>query len=309
MIIICIILILLLISYINHKVNLNKETKLFVPIGKTVTVNNHSMNIYSEGEGETSLVFMSGGGTCSPTLDFKSLYNLMSDEYHIVVVEKAGYGFSEITNVPRDIDNILEETRKALELAGETGPYVLFPHSMSGIEALYWAQKYPNEVLAIVGLDPAVPATYDDFEIKNSFIRLVDFGANIGMARWIPAICNSSAAIEYGTLSDEEKELYRVIFYRRTLTKNMINEAKCIKESAKKVGEIGVPNIPMLFFVSDGNGTGWSKIQWQTYIIDYINSIENGEYIELECSHYVHDIKYEIIAEKSKEYLRKLLSE
>lgn len=309
MIIICIILILLLISFISHKVNLNKETELFVPIGNMVTVNNHSMHIYTEGEGEIPLVFMAGGGTCSPTLDFKSLYNLMSDEYHIVVVEKAGYGFSEITNEPRDIDTILEETRKALELAGETGPYVLFPHSMSGIEALYWAQKYPNEVLAIVGLDPAVPATYDNFEMNNSLISLAKFGANVGIARWIPDICNSSAAIETGTLSDEEKELYRVIFYRRTLTKDMTNEVEYIKESAKKVGEFGVPNIPMLFFVSNGDGTGWSKTQWQNYIIDYINSTENGEYIELECSHYVHDIKYEIIAEKSKEYLRNLLSE
>lgn len=32
-------------------------------------------------------------GTCSPILDFKSLYSLLSDEYKIAVVEKFGYGF------------------------------------------------------------------------------------------------------------------------------------------------------------------------------------------------------------------------
>jgi len=36
---------------------------------------------------------------------------------------------------------MLEETRRALELSGEKGPYVLLPHSMSGLEAIYWAQK------------------------------------------------------------------------------------------------------------------------------------------------------------------------
>ena len=41
----------------------------------------------------------------------------------------------------------------ALDKAGIQDPYVLCPHSLSGLEALYWAQKYPDEVEAIVGLD------------------------------------------------------------------------------------------------------------------------------------------------------------
>lgn len=97
-------------------------------------------------------VFMSGSGTCSPILDFKSLYSLLSNEYKIAVVEKFGYGFSDVVDKNRDIDTILSETRMALDKAGIEPPYVLCPHSMSGLEALYWAQKYPEEVEAIVGL-------------------------------------------------------------------------------------------------------------------------------------------------------------
>ena len=119
MIIIGIFLIIILISFINHKIMLNQESKLFQPLGKMVTVNKHPMHVYTEGNGETTLVFMAGGGTCSPTLDFRSLYSRLSDNYRIAVVEKAGYGFSEILDVPRDIDTVLEETRKALILAGE----------------------------------------------------------------------------------------------------------------------------------------------------------------------------------------------
>ncbi len=69
----------------------------------------------------------------------------MSVDYRTVVVEKAGYGYSDVSDISRDIDTILEETREALTQAGEEGPYILYPHSMSGIEALYWAQKYPDE--------------------------------------------------------------------------------------------------------------------------------------------------------------------
>ena len=69
------------------------------------------------------------------------------------MAEKFGYGFSDIVDSDRDIDTVLRQTRTALDKAGINGPYVLCPHSMSGIEALYWAQQYPDEVESIVGLD------------------------------------------------------------------------------------------------------------------------------------------------------------
>ena len=39
-------------------------------------------------------------------------------------------------------------------------------------------------------------------------------------------------SIKDGNLTDEEKELYRVIFYRRTETTSMLNEVKSIKANA-----------------------------------------------------------------------------
>lgn len=128
---------------------------------------------------------MSGGGTSSPVLDFKALYSRLSDQYKIAVVEKAGYGFSATAKVPRDIDTMLEETRAALTLAGESPPYVLFPHSMSGIEALYWAQMYPNEVEAIIGLDPAIPEVYEEYPLPSvGMMSLTGLGARVGITRF-----------------------------------------------------------------------------------------------------------------------------
>lgn len=53
------------------------------------------------------------------------------------------------------IDKEIVIKRAALKSAKIEAPYILCPHSMSGIEALYWAQQYPEEVLAIIGLDMA----------------------------------------------------------------------------------------------------------------------------------------------------------
>lgn len=135
--IISIFVLILSVGIINHKIQLSKENELFVPTGQLVEINGHQMHVYTEGDWEETLVFLSGGGTSSPVLDFKSLYSLsLSDKYKIVVVEKAGYGFSEVANTNQDISTILAETREALLKAEVEGPYILFPHSMSGIEAL-----------------------------------------------------------------------------------------------------------------------------------------------------------------------------
>ena len=308
-VIILLILFVMLISFVNHKIKLKKEEKLFKTNGKIVEVNNHNINVYISGNSNSdiTLVFMSGAGTCSPTLDFKTLYSLFENDYQIAVVEKAGYGFSDISNIDRDIDTILFETRESLNKAGvKNNKYILFPHSMSGIEALYWANKYPDEIKGIVGLDPAVPKAYENMKINSLLFNLAKFGADIGLTRFIPSIVNSSSAIKDGKLTNEEKELYRIIFYRRTATISMLNEAKSIKENAKKLEKIDTTNVPMLFFASNGDGTGYSKEEWRKFIIDYIDSKQNGNYKILDCSHYVHNIEYQTIYEESLNFINKI---
>ncbi|MDF2881393.1 MAG: hydrolase [Clostridiaceae bacterium] len=307
-VIVGLLIIIIGISFINHKIQLSKEDSIFVPNGKMIEVNGHKIHIYIEGHGDETLVFMSGGGTCSPVLDFKSLYSLLSDEYRIAVVEKSGYGFSEISDVNRDIDTVLKETRESLSKSGLQAPYILFPHSMSGIEALYWAQKYPDEIKGIVGLDMAVPQAYENIKINHFLLNIGELAGEIGITRFFSAVVNSSSAIKYGTLTEEEKNLYRAIFYRRTLTKPMLSETNKIKTSAEKVKKHGIPNVPMLFFISNGDGTGLNRDKWTGFQTSYIETTGSNKYIKLNCGHYIHDIEYKRIAEESKQFIRDIIN-
>lgn len=305
-IIVAVIVLFLIVSFIRHKICSFRERKLLTPLGKIVEVNGRNMSVYTEGEGDKTLVFLSGGGTCSPILDFKSLYSLLSNEYKIAVVEKFGYGFSDVVDEQRDIDTMLSETRMALEKAGIEGPYVLCPHSMSGLEALYWAQKYPEEVEAVIGLDMAVPAYYDEMRISIPITKLGQYGAALGITRWIPSLAESDA-IKVGTLSEEEKEIYRAVFYQRTATVTMIDEVKAVKDNAKTVKENGVPQVPMLLFISNGSGgTGFTEETWRRIPKEYIAGCDNASYIELDCPHYVHDYEYEKISEEIRNLLKKM---
>ena len=303
-IVIVAVLMLLLIICINHQIHLKMEKELRLPLGQMVEVDGNNMSIYVEGTGDITLVFMSGGGTCSPILDFKSLYSLLSNKYRIVVVEKFGYGFSDVVDKKRGIESILADTRAALKAAGIEAPYILCPHSMSGIEALDWAQQYPEEILAIIGLDMAVPKSYQDYNINMTMLKLSQFASAIGITRLLPSVSDSDAIIN-GTLSNKEKEIYRAVFYNRTATITMLNEVKSIKENASKVEADNTPQIPMLLFVSNGDGTGWDKETWRSYQREYIANIENSKMIELDCPHYVHDYEYKAISESIIAFLLK----
>ena len=301
--IVAVIVILILICFVYHRYRLNAEKKLREPLGQLVDINGNNMSIYVEGSGSRTLVFSSGSGTCSPILDFKSLYSLLRDDYRIVVVEKFGYGYSDIVDEDRNIQTILSETRLALNKAGIEGPYVLCPHSMSGIEALYWAQKYPDEIEAIIGLDMAVPEYYENMKINLALMKLGQYAADLGITRLIPTLAESDA-IKHGTLTNDEKNRYRAIFYNRTATVTMINDAKSVKDNARIVAQNGVPQVPMLLFISDGTGgTGFDKETWRRIQEKYISEVESGKYIELDCPHYVHDYEYGRISEEIKSFL------
>jgi len=187
LILFAIIAIFLIASTINHQSQLRKEAREHFPTDSLVKVDDKNLHVHAEGEGDLTLVFLSGHGTNSPILDFKPLWMRMTDGFRIAVVERPGYGWSEPSNGPRDIDTLLEETRKALELSGERGPYVLFPHSMSGLEAIYWAQKYPDEVRAIIGLDPCVPESFDVLpEPEKSQLHIMYIVSRTGLSRYMP---------------------------------------------------------------------------------------------------------------------------
>ena len=290
---------ILLIFVLFHQIMLKVEEPLRAPLGQLVEVDGHKMSVYAEGSGDKTLVFLSGSDTPSPILDFKSLFSLLSDEYRIVVVERFGYGFSDIVDKPRDIDTVLSETRAALAAADIDGPYVLCPHSMSGLEALYWAQQYPEEVEAIVGLDMAVPDAYENFK-NNVFMNAASqFNAKTGIIRLLPLL-NELDCVKHGTITEEEKKIVHALLYKNFSNRTTINELKYVSENATIVGAGEIPQVPMLLFISNDTST--------TELTDaaqrYANTVENAKVIQLDCPHYVHDYEYNRISKEIKAFLQ-----
>ncbi len=277
-----IVAIFLLFTFVRHRIMLKQEEELVKPVGQMVDVDGHKMCVYTEGEGDKTLVFMSGSGTITPILDFKSIYPQLTDKYRIVVVEKFGYGYSEHVDKPRDVDSLLADTRTALVGAGLEAPYVLCPHSLSGIEALYWAQTYPDEVEAIIGLDMALPEYYNytpDGTLAVPYYRLLHGLLDLGIGRYLP---DSTFLPSGDFLTEEEKRTWIALGNRNYANIDTAREANMAKDNAAVVASGDKPEVPMLMFVATGMGDKWMEVSYR-----FAENMPNIKTIELDCDHYI----------------------
>ena len=294
------------------KSRLKRESELIHQKGQLVEIDGKNMNIYIEGSGEKVLVFMAGANTPAVIYDFKPLYNLLSDEYKVVVIEKFGYGYSDDIDGVRSLSTMLRQDREALKKAGVEAPYILCPHSASGLEAISWAVQYPNEVEAIIGLDMAVPEQFDyqigDFDsVKTQTYEetieeeaFYDFWMyDMGGYRLYP-ITKIFPAAASDKLTKEEQAEYKAItyhwysqFYKTAMfreglaTEQQVSDYRTLRNNEK-------PNIPTLLFVSQDEATFNAMLgangleKWKKIHENYIDGLSNGKIVQLDCGHYVH---------------------
>ena len=286
-------------TFVFHQFSLRNESKLLTPIGKQVTVNGHQMNVYIKGEGSETIVFLSGAGIASPILDFKNLSDSLSKKYKVVVVERAGYGFSEDSDRSRDVMEVLSETRQALSQTHVSGLYVIISHSMASLESLAWQEKYPNEVKALIGLDWALPASYEDLKDNQALLTVAYWSSKIGLLRYFP----ESFSIKNPTLTETERQQYKLLAFKQLMSQAMLHESRLAKENAKKVPSSINPKIPALLLVSNGEGTTFSQSEWQRYAEKFSSDESNVQVIYMDAPHELYHYQSHEIVSRIEEFL------
>lgn len=293
------ILLFLVGTFIFHRISLEKEQASLTPVGQQVLVNGHQMNVYVEGDGPETIVVLSGAGIASPILDFKNLTDSLSKKYKIVVVERAGYGYSEDSNQSRDVTEVLSETRQALSQANISGPFIILSHSIASLESLAWQEKYPNEVKALVGLDWALPSSYEDLKDNQALLSVAYWSSKIGLLRYFP----ESFYIKNPTLTESERQQYKILAYKQLISQAMIHESRLVKENAKKVPSSINPKIPTLLLVSNGEGTSFSQSEWQHYAMRFASEQSNVQVIYIDAPHDLYHYQNNELVSRIEEFL------
>jgi pimeloyl-ACP methyl ester carboxylesterase len=117
-----------------------------------VDYDGRTIEVVDAGEGETTVVFESGlGDGWSP---WDKVADDISDDARIFAYSRPGYGRSDATSTSRDPAQIVEELRGLLSAQRLAPPYVLVGHSFGGTYMELFAKAHPEEVDAVVLVDP-----------------------------------------------------------------------------------------------------------------------------------------------------------
>ena len=294
------ILLFLVGTFIFHRISIEKEQASLTPMGKTVLVNGHKINVYVEGDGPETIVVLSGAGIASPILDFKNVSDSLSKKYKVVIVERAGYGYSEDSNQSRDVMEVLSETRQALSQTNVTGAFIILSHSMASLESLAWQEKYPDEVKALVGLDWALPASYEDLKDNQALLTVAYWSSKIGLLRYFP----ESFYIKNPTLTETERNQYKLLAYKQLISQAMLHESRLVKENAKKVSSSINPKIPTLLMVSNGEGKSFSQSEWHHYAERFSSDQSNVQVIYMDAPHELYHYQSHEIVSQIEDFLK-----
>ncbi len=229
-----------------------------------VRVNGHDINVFITGNGTKTIVFLAGAMVTSPILEYKPLWEKLTADFRVVILEKAGYGYSQgNTGAPRDVKNMTDESRQALAKAGIQPPYCLAPHSYSGLEAVYWASQYPDEVECILGLDMVTPPFAIRQNEKIPAEKKARMAQKQGQAfkemqgskfRQKLYTMLFSAIWKCDFLEDaQECEEYERLFFRNVCHSEMVDEQKMSTWNAQVIKDADLSGIPALLFISDMN--------------------------------------------------------
>ena len=131
-----------------------------VPLGRLYDVGGRQLMLYASGTGGPVVVVLPGAGLTG--LGYLNLHEQVSQFATSVLYDRAGTGWSDHAELPRSATEVTDELRSLLRVAGVLAPYVFVGHSLGGIYARCFAQRFPADVAGLVFLDPG----HEDYTTK-----------------------------------------------------------------------------------------------------------------------------------------------
>jgi pimeloyl-ACP methyl ester carboxylesterase len=123
------------------------------PPGKRVDIGGRALHLLCTGSGQPTVVFEAGGGRFSE--HWSAVQGPVSSRFTACSYDRAGLGSSDPPPVePHTMDKEVLDLHALLTAAKVPGPYILVGHSVGGLLVRLYVDRYPNDVVGVVMVDP-----------------------------------------------------------------------------------------------------------------------------------------------------------
>lgn len=123
-------------------------------IDRFVGAPNHRVRVHIAGAGSSTVVLISGQG--GGLHDWDDVDTSIARFARVISYDRSGLGKSDPGAEPRSVGRMASELRDMLDAIDVHGPVILVGHSLGGPIAEIYAERHPNDVSAILLVDPAL---------------------------------------------------------------------------------------------------------------------------------------------------------
>ena len=315
---IALILILLLIAvgflyeqYARHKANSYKIDGDFVDVG------GHKLHYLKKGKGNATIIFETGVGF-DGHIGWRNIQEKLSKNFTTLSYDRAGVLHSQRGDNPKTCASMAEELHSLVEKLELPKPYIFVGHSLAGLTLRSFVDKYPEDVVGAVLLDPAHPDTFDDYPPKTRK-KYTNFPP-----MWVvaPLLRLGIIRIMFLKLIDKfapnaeksEKENFKeaVDLIHKGFSTYIEEFSSVLQISAETKGlefrEIPVVVLgatkPTFDTPEDWDGV---KVMNENHINKTVKSSPNGRYIAVDCPHTIQFEKPELVVEVVEDFAKEVL--
>jgi pimeloyl-ACP methyl ester carboxylesterase len=123
----------------------------YVEPGQLVDIGGRRINLHCTGAAGPTVILMAGLSSWSVV--WYKTQPVIAQKTRVCAFDRAGYGFSDPAPRPQILSDLVDDLHSALNAGSIPGPYVLVGHSLGGVEARLYAQRWPKEVVGMVFVD------------------------------------------------------------------------------------------------------------------------------------------------------------
>jgi pimeloyl-ACP methyl ester carboxylesterase len=127
--------------------------------GEQVNIGGRHLNLVCVGNGSPTVVFMQGlGGGITA---WRNIRDPIAAITRTCFYDRAGFGYSDPSNQPSTAENATNDLHALLNAAGVEGQIILVGHSLGGLLATLYTDKFATQVAGLVLIDPSFASQFD----------------------------------------------------------------------------------------------------------------------------------------------------
>ena len=189
-----------LAGVIYQYLSLSFERHRYPMPGRLVKVGDGYMHLYCIGTGSPTIVLDSGLG--DSFVEWAKVQRDLSTFDRVCSYDRAGMGYSDPTNGPRNSLAFASELHALLHNAEVRSPYLLVGHSMAAFDIRMYQANYPSDVIGLVFVDGSHPEQLQRLPPEMHVMdpqwirqgRLWEFLTPLGVAR-LRGICGDDPEV------------------------------------------------------------------------------------------------------------------